>query len=206
MRKRIKLLLLLVSLSFTLSVVSTTYSRYVAGTTGNMNLSLTNWQVFVNENDIVSNTSSNVTVTPVIDGNTNVADNALAPTSTGYFDIDIDPTNVGLSFRYRIEMSIDNTIAPDVMISGYEILDETKVSNPGNIMNITGGVIENTLLFNKNITNYSHEEFTIRVYFEWYEGADNILTDEDDTELGTRTVTEDLSVAINATLSFEQVA
>ncbi len=206
MKKRVRILFLFVSVVITLSMISSTYSRYVADTTGTVDVSLSKWQILVNETDIVQNASSTIEFTPHIEQNNNVTNNTLAPTSTGYFDIEVDPTNVDLSFRYSIELSSASTDVPDFIINKYEILEgDTLVSNPLNIINISNGIIENTLLYNSNVENYIHEKFTIRVYFEWFDGDTNIMTDEQDTEVGNRAAIEDLKVAIQANVTFEQV-
>ena len=46
--------------------MSNTYSRYVANTTGNLDMLFANWQILVNENDILDETSSSIQITPVI--------------------------------------------------------------------------------------------------------------------------------------------
>ncbi len=206
MKKRVRLLFLFVSMVITLSMISSTYSRYVADTTGNVDVSLSRWQILVNETDIVQNSTSTIEFTPTIETNNNVSSNKLAPTSTGYFDIEVDPTNVDLSFRYNIELSAVSTEVPDFIINKYEILENgASTSNPLNGVSITGGVIENTMIFNKGIENYKHEKFVIRVYFEWYDGDTNTMTDEVDTTVGHQASLEDLVITINANLKFEQV-
>ena len=91
MKKKFKILLALMSLSLTLGLMSNTYSRYVAGTSGNIEVKFTKWQILVNSNDITNENTTSIELTPVIEENTNVAKNTIAPSSKGYFDIDIDP-------------------------------------------------------------------------------------------------------------------
>ena len=108
MRKKFMILLILVSTSLTLGLMSNTYSRYVADTDSNVILQLAKWQILVNENDITNNTTSSINLTPVIEENENVTNNTIAPSSKGYFDIDIDPTNVDVSFNYSISLNVLN--------------------------------------------------------------------------------------------------
>ncbi len=203
MKKKMRLLLLFVSISLTLSMVSNTYSKYVTGSGGNLEMSLSKWQILVNQNDIVTNSSSNIEFNPVITENENITSNTLAPTSTGYFDIEIDPSNVDLSFRYAIKLnSIDSQI-PDLIINKYELLDhDNPISNPLNIVEINSATIENTLIYNDTDPTFRHEPFIIRIYFEWFEGTGETSDDEADTIVGT---TPDMSVTINATVGFEQI-
>ena len=108
MKKRICFVLLLMSCSLCLCFMSSTYSRYVAGTTGNIDILFAKWQILINTQDITDQNNSNITITPTIEQNENIRENTVAPTSKGYFDIDIDPTNVDVSFRYSIDLEIDN--------------------------------------------------------------------------------------------------
>ena len=105
MNFRIKILLFVIPLSFFLCFMSNTYSRYVADATGNLKMSFAQWQILVNNEDITKNTSSSIVLTPVIDANDYVKSNKIAPSSTGYFDISIDPSNVDVSFNYNISLN-----------------------------------------------------------------------------------------------------
>lgn len=200
MRKKFMILLILVSTSLTLGLMSNTYSRYVADTDSNVVLELAKWQILVNENDITNNTTSSINLTPVIEENENVTNNTIAPSSKGYFDIDIDPTNVDVSFNYSINLNVLNENMPDLMISKYAILDNDYFE---------GDLVESTLLENNTITGTfdnttPYQPFTIRVYFEWYEGIDENMTDEMDTAIGNDAAVNDTNLQINATIQFEQ--
>ena len=58
MSRKLRILLVFISLSLTLSLMSNTYSRYVADTTSNVEMQFASWQILVNENDITSSTTS----------------------------------------------------------------------------------------------------------------------------------------------------
>lgn len=211
MRKRINFMLLLLSCSLCLCFMSSTYSRYVAGTTGNIDILFAKWQILINNQDITDQNNSNITITPTIDQNENIKENTIAPTSKGYFDVDIDPTNVDVSFRYTIDLEIDNEDIPDLMISKYTILPNDY--EEGDILEYTTlqqNTITNDLLYDYETENFSFEPFTIRIYFEWYEGEDEQMDDEEDTEIGLEAAEaaeaeEDLTFTINANISFEQI-
>ena len=220
--KKVKILLLIVSLSLTLSFMSNTYSRYVADTTGNLQLQFAEWQILVNKEDITKETSSTIQLTPVIDNeNGNIADGKVAPSSTGYFDIAIDPSNVDVSFEYEISLSFDNIIAskiPDLMITQYSIIegDVTKVNtNDLEIVSIVNNKISNTLAFDNKTNNFSFDPFTIRIYFEWFDGYDDsvaeedrtktqTMNNEDDTAIGHEAAANDTTFDISATIEFKQ--
>jgi hypothetical protein len=142
----------------------------------------------------------------VIEQNNNVKANVIAPSSKGYFDIDIDPTNVDVSFKYSINLGIENTDVPDLMITKYAIVPSTYIEgDPLDFINLSGNSITDTLYFDKNTEAFQFEAFTIRVYFEWYEGVGELMDDVADTETGNLAATNNTTFKINANISFEQI-
>ncbi len=197
MSRKIKFLALIISLSVSLCLMSNTYSRYVSETEGNVDLMFANWQILVNNEDITNGTGSNITFTPTIEENANVKDGVVAPSSSGYFDIDIDPTNVDVSFEYNIELSITNQNIPDLMITRYAILDESYVEGDNiTTTDLVDNKITNSMIHDKTIENFSFKPYKVRVYFEWYEGIDEAMNDEADTAVD-KSQTFELNAAIN---------
>jgi len=203
MTKKIRIILLIFSLSITLSFMSNTYSRYVADTTGNVDLALAKWQILVNDSDITNQTSSTIELTPVINQNDNIAQNTIAPSSKGYFDIDINPENVGVSFDYEVTLDVLNENMPDLMITEYSILDkEYKEGDQVDISTVQNNAINGTLNYNNKEENFKFEPFTIRIYFKWYEGTDEKMDDAADTAIATSE--EDINLDIEAKIQFKQ--
>lgn len=204
MSTKFKILAVLVSLSLTLCFMSNTYSRYVANTTGNVEVQFAKWQILVNENDITTSSSSSIELTPVVEQNQYVADNKVAPSSKGYFDIDIDPTNVEVSFNYSISLTIENTNIPDLMITKYSIVDSSYDEDKDELQinNIKDNTITGSLTYDNKTENFKFEPFTIRIYFEWYEGTDEIMNDLSDSEVGNDASNH--SLKLNANIKFEQ--
>ncbi len=205
--KKVYLLLILVSFSFCLSFMSSTYSRYVAGTTGNIDIPFAKWQILLNTQDITSQNNSQLTFTPVIETSNNVNSGTIAPSSKGYFDISINPENVDVSFSYAISLSIDEENLPDLIITKYAILpDNFQEGDTLQYSTITNNIIENSLYYNNNIQNFSFSEFTIRVYFEWLENDQNeVMDDDDDTQVGLDAADQETTFNISANISFEQI-
>ena len=204
--KKVRFIIAFISLSICLCLMSTTYSRYVADATGNIETLFAKWQILVNTNDITSGSGSSISFTPVIEENEYTADNVIAPSSKGYFDIDIDPTNVDVSFNYTISLSIENENVPDLMITKYVIIPTShNPEDPLEVIDLHDNFITNTLIYDKTTTDFQFEPFTIRVYFEWYEGAGELMADEDDTAIGHQAATEGVTFKLNADILFEQV-
>ena len=201
MKKKVKIILVMIMLSFTMCIMSNTYSRYVADTTGEIEALFSKWQILVNDNDILNNAESSFKLVPIINDNENVKANTIAPSSTGYFDIEIDPSLVDVSFDYDITFNIDNTEFTDLMISKYAILDNNYIE--GDVINynsINENKINGTLLYDNNTENFKFNKFTVRVFFEWYEGEEEKMNDENDTNLQSKFD----SFNINANIHFSQ--
>jgi len=186
--------------------MSSTYSRYVAGTTGNIDILFAKWQILVDNTEIINQNSSSISFTPIIETNENVRDNTIAPTSKGYFDIDINPENVDVSFNYQIDLEIDNEEIPDLMITKYAILDNNY--QEGDVIEYTtlsNNTITNDMLFDNTSQNFSFNPFTVRIYFEWFEGENELMDNDDDTLIGNEAAEDDVTFTINANISFEQI-
>lgn len=206
MSRKFKVLLVIISLSLTLSLMSNTYSRYVADTTSDIELQFANWQILVNENDITNNSVSSINIVPILEENNNIATNSIAPTSKGYFDIEIDPSNVEVSFDYQINFELLNDNMPDLLISKYAILDSNYVEGDSlTTIPITDNQINNLLTYDNSTENFRFEPFKVRIYFEWYEGQNENMNDEADTQIGKEAATNDTKLQIKTTISFSQI-
>lgn len=194
--KKIKVILLLISLSLTACFMSDTYSRYVADTTGDIEVQFAKWQILVNNEDISSGEKKSLKLQPVVIENEHTASDTFAPASKGYFDIAIDPSNVSVSFDYTISLEVLNKDMPDLMITQYSVLDNNGAE--GDLINIdstsnVNGVIDNAItkemLFDKEAEDFRFTPFTIRIYFEWYEGEGEKQDDVADTLIGVNAAT-----------------
>lgn len=202
MFKRLRLLVLLSALSVTLGFMSSTYSRYVANTNGNIKVGFAKWQIKVNNNDITDNSVSSINIVPVIKENDNIAENTVAPSSSGHFDIVIDPTNVDVSFDYSISIELLNENMPDLIISEYAILDETYKEGENITYNpLTDKIISGSLTHSEE---KSYNQFTVRVCFKWYEGKDELMDDNADTEIGKDAAINNSELQIKASIQFKQ--
>ena len=206
MKIKLKILFIFITLAVTLSLMSSTYSRYVADTTGNLEAHFANWKILVNETDITNQNVSSIELTPVILENSNVAANKLAPSSKGYFDIVIDASNVEVSFDYEISLNVLNDNIPDLLISEYSVLKNDFVEGDKVTLNdIIDNKITGTLKYKNTASGsddiFKFEPFTIRVYFEWYDGETATMSDEMDTVIGT---SENETLQIQANIKFIQ--
>ncbi|MBR5370563.1 MAG: hypothetical protein IK137_04600 [Bacilli bacterium] len=187
MKTRLKILIGIITLAFSLSIISTTYSRYAADANGDVTLDFAKWQILINGEDITRSDVRSLDITPNIIENKNVAAGKLAPSSLGYYDIEIDATNVETSFD--LHLTLDNDDMADLKIKSYTIDD-------GEEIDIEDNRIDETFDYDEGFG-----VITIRIYFEWYDTDDGEeMNDEEDNSYAA---THD-SITITTNLSFEQ--
>lgn len=206
MKFKIRLLLFVLFLSLFLVAAKSTYARYATSTTGEANLNMAQWQISVNNQNITENYNTQLSFTPVIEENENVKSGTVAPGSTGYFDIQINPEKVDVSFSYNIMLQLpEDSVVSDLKITHYAIIPSGQDDNSIQKIPYTGSSIENVLKYDNQTSNFKFSPFTVRVYFEWYDGQDNLMDDAADTEVSQKVNnSEDLDFNILASLSFKQ--
>ena len=96
--KKVYLLLALTCLLLLVSLIQSTYAKYVSKAEVGSNFAIATWNFKVNEQDINNNNDLSNVIVPVFENNPNIKDNVLAPTAEGYFDINIDHSSVDVSF------------------------------------------------------------------------------------------------------------
>ena len=190
--RKFRLLLACVSLLVLFDLIQDTYAKYITTADASSNFTIARWAFTVNEQDVVSNSDFSNTIIPVFDTNTNIANGVIAPTSTGYFDVVIDSSEVGVSFDevITIENDVDSPVT-DIVFTGYKKNNDAVVTFNGNTTSIT-----TTHLLGEAVT-----ENTYRFYIEWIDGTGETMDNEDDTAAsgeGTATV--------NITIQFIQKA
>lgn len=197
---KLKLLIVCFMLIILVSLMSNTFSKYVSSADGDLNVSFAKWQILVNNLDISEAANSEILFVPVIDSNNEVDENSVAPSSSGYFDIAIDPSNVALSFNYNISFSIENDDIPDLMISEYAILpvDDSPIEK----ISLDNNIIEKDMIYDPE---NPFKPFTIRLFFKWYEGENELMDDLADTEIGTVAAINDTKLKMKANISFKQI-
>lgn len=197
---KLKLLIVCFMLIILVSLMSNTFSKYVSSADGDLNVSFAKWQILVNNLDISDASNSEILFVPVIDSNNEVEENSVAPSSSGYFDIAIDPSNVALSFNYNITFSIENDDIPDLMISEYAILpvDDSPIEK----ISLDNNIIEKDMIYDPE---NPFKPFTIRLFFKWYEGENELMDDLADTEIGTVAAINNTKLKMKANISFKQI-
>ena len=188
--KKLYLLLALASLLLLVSVIQNTYAKYISKATANSNFTIASWNFKVNNQDINANSNFSNVIVPVFENNPNIKDNVIAPTSEGYFDINIDHSNVDVSFTEKINLNLSeaNTVS-DLKITGYAI-------NDGSIIEFNGNEISTDCLLSDDVKINKY-----RFYVTWIDNDGQTMQNKDDTE-----ATENGNASISVSLSFIQKA
>ena len=169
LNRKITFLLALLALFYCVSLIQSTYAKYLSTADADTNITIARWNVLVNNQDIIQNSNFSEVLEPTFTGNENIKDGVIAPTATGYFDITLDGSTTDVSFSYDISFSEadDNTVT-DLKITKYEI--------DGHSYTYNGPISGNILLNDQN------RALTVRVYVEWVDQTDDeTMTNVDDT-------------------------
>lgn len=156
-----------------LYMISNTFAKYLSSANSSANIAIAKWNIKVNNISIKDNTDISSTIIPVFPGNENIANNVIAPTAEGYFDLVIDINDVDVSFKYTITSIVDKTSpVKDFVITGYSIDGGPKVEFETD----EEKVITENILLNSNIANKN-----IRTYIKWIDDDSQTMDNAEDT-------------------------
>lgn len=194
MRKKFIFVLAFLSLILCLFFIQESYAKYLTATSESTTMSIARWRILVNNKDIRDGNSANAVITPIFTGNDNIAANIIAPTSEGYFDLVIDASEADVSFKYKIEIGVNNNSSvKDLIATGYQI-------NGGTTMPLDkdNQVIEGNVMYSANTGTIN-----IRVHILWDDSDSASMDNAMDTE-ATKIATNSAMMDVN--LSFIQIA
>lgn len=191
MKKRL-ILLVVLSIILCLFFVQESLAKYIAAADETANISIARWKILVNDEDIRDENAVNTVINPVFLGNDNIAENIIAPTSEGYFDLIIDAREADVSFKYKISMSVNqNSSVKDLVATKYVVNGGEPIT-----MDINNQTIENTVLYGNN-----NSTINIRVYIVWNDGDGSLM----DNSADTLATTSGNFAMMNVSLNFTQV-
>lgn len=205
---KVKILIFLLCIVVLISTVNTTYSRYASAAAGTVTTNFARWQIFVNNENITANYDTSMSFTPVILPNENVAANKIAPSSKGYFDVIINPSNVDVSFTYDININIpEDSLITDIKVTDYAIVEGTEITESTifDKIKLSSSNLSDTLLYDNSKENFSFKPFIVRMYFSWIDGDGESMSDTDDSNIGNMiTNGEDTKFELGINISFKQ--
>ena len=186
--RRVKIFIALLSLLYLITLVQDTYAKYTSSANANTNITISRWNILVNDHDIKNNSNFTNTIKPTFEENENIASGVIAPTSKGYFDIIIDGTKTDVSFQYNINLALSNlNTVSDLKLTNYKVNDDTTLHQ-----------IENNVISNQVLYNSDNKIIKYRIFVEWIDGETETMNNEADTEATINGIAA-YDIAINIT-------
>ena len=194
-KKIVLILICCILLASLLLFINMIYAMYKTEFSGKASISISRWDVKVNDNSIKNNQDISSTITPVFPGNEYIASNIIAPTAEGYFDLFLDYTATDVAFKYEINVSPNEESAvKDLVTTGYSVDDGEKIE----FSEFNSPISETVNLSNENKTK------KIRIYIVWNDDPDTSSMDNlSDT---SSTLKADSSAILDVSVAFTQVA
>ena len=192
MSKKITTTLAILWIMICFFIIQYTYAKYVTGIASSTNAEVATWSLTLNNQDILSNADFSTNLSLVFPGSEYYNANCVVPGAIGYFDLEVDSTNVTVPFKYTVTTSFatGNAIT-DMEIIGYSLNGSNTITyldnyHPSATNNVSA------------VTNSS----SIRVYVQWVDRtANENLNDIQDTAVAT----SHGSTIISVNVLFEQV-
>ena len=185
--RKFRLLLACISLLLLVDMIQDSYAKYVTSAEGESTLTIASWSFLVNQQDVINNSDFSNTIVPVLNQNNNIKTGTIAPTSTGYFEITIDSSDVEVAFDETISLSTgaSNTVN-DLIFTGYTV-------------NSSGSVIpfQNTTNPSITVNHNINEQTTVNTYrffIEWNDSINETMNNADDVDAST---SGEASIAVN---------
>ena len=194
-KKIVLILICCILLASLLLFINMIYAKYKTEVSGKASISISRWDVKVNDNSIKNNQDISSTITPVFPGNEYIASNIIAPTAEGYFDLFLDYTATDVAFKYEINVSPNKESAvKDLVTTGYSVDDGEKIE----FSEFNSPISETVNLSNENKTK------KIRIYIIWNDDPNTSSMDNlSDT---SSTLKADSSAILDVSVAFTQVA
>lgn len=161
------------------------YAKYRKRVTAQVDLSVANWAIKINNEDVKNNKVLTNKLVPEFEESEYTKANVLAPGSKGYCDIVIDSTNVDVNFEITVQAKVPATSAiTDLIVTDYIInpsdTNTTKITYT-ELQEIHIPVVHNT------------PQTVIRLYIEWDDDpTTQSMDNEADTNAAVNTASEAL--------------
>ena len=209
---RIVRILFVIAFIGTIYLINSTYSKYQERISTNYDVDIKQWMIKVNNEDIHTTTKEMTEyVTPVLISDSNSSDEVLVPGKKGYFQTEIDFTEVQVPFKFSFTIKQpEEKELPDFKFYKYAVMsDDTEdatetltfdykitTDNDGK-ENVTAVRID------PNSINSEIKKVIVRTYFTWYDEVDNEMDNYEDTTYRVVTNSEGI-YSYQAIASFTQ--
>lgn len=192
-KRKYRLLIAFISLFLLVSMIQDSYAKYISSATATSDLTIAKWAFKVNNQDVLAAADFSTVLSPVFTGNTYTAENVIAPTAQGYFDLTVDASNVDVAYTQTITITrSDTNTVTDLDITGYKL-------NGGTMVAFT-----DTTAPSFSTDHALHETpstNTYRIYVNWLDGTGETMDNTADT-----TASQTGIASFKVTINFVQKA
>jgi len=156
-----------------IDLIQESYAKYTSSAEATGQFAIAEWSFKINDQDIITNNDFSATIVPEFDTNQYIADDVIAPTSTGHFEVEIDSSDVGVAFDEEITLSIpQDSPVQDIRFTGYKL-------NNGTVVQLSSASPTITTSHSLNEVQTTN---TYTFYIEWLDGTGETMDNADDTE------------------------
>ena len=201
-RIEIKVFILIVAFFVLLSNLNSSYARYVSSSTGNTSADFSTWRILVSNTDVTHNYTATLSINPTILTKNYIRSGKFAPGAVGYFNINIDSSNIHSAFDIDMDFSVTGEI-PNLKIIG--ISNNTSTTTPDISFLSNGTYIDEYTLSKTPPVSGNYENFYIRVFFKWIDNYNNVSTDSTDSLIAEKANNnQTVNCNINVELTFKE--
>lgn len=135
-KKKFRLLLALIALFICLSSIEKTYAKYITSASGNTDVTISRWNIKLNDFDITNGSNFTNAIVPTFNGDEYTSAGIIAPRAEGSFSISIDGSETDTAYSLDFDIGIsDNSAVKDLVITKYTIGDDpTEYNYDGNLV------------------------------------------------------------------------
>lgn len=139
-----------------------TFSRYIVSTDGQAVAEIAQFNVKVNDIDVVLGENFNLNLSPT----STTTGNKLAPNNKGYFEIEIDPTGTEVSLEYIFTFDLSN-LDEDIKLT------DITINNEKSSLTIENNTIKGDLLLPSTEKGFTEQDkLNIKIGWSWDEKED----------------------------------
>ena len=202
-RRYFIMLVVLIMLALIVALIPT-LSKYITTTEGETSVNVARWEIKVNNQSIRQNKDISGVITPVFPGSTHIAEDVIAPSSEGYFELTLDFSEADVSCDYVITFQTLDSNVTDLVVTSYVAPDGTTVSisnaTPGNNLDINGQYLYGSLA----ATNLS-QHYKINVVWNDNAATENMDNEEDTAATVPANPTDEYATSsMNVQIAFTQ--
>ena len=178
-------LLCFISIVISIICIRNTYAKYYENVATNYDVNIKRWLIKINNQDIIDNSTVTNGISATFVENEYMNNNVLVPTAQYYVDIELDYTEVDLSFEiYDMNVlatgNVYEELENDELIEYTEILEDLRILK---IVTVEENEETEILLpYTVEIGNENEDTtISLRIYFEWNDGIEENMNDDEDT-------------------------